>query len=146
MNLANARRAAEQGDFAPLLEGMPYVRWLGAIASLDGDHARLSLPYTTMLTGNPTLPALHGGVVASLMECAAVLELLLRLDLARVPKSIDVSIDYLRPALTQTLHAECSVERIGRRIAQTTMRCWHDEPAKPVAVARGHFLLAEFSE
>jgi uncharacterized protein (TIGR00369 family) len=147
MNLADARRAArEGGDFAPLLKRIPYVRWLGATASLDNSSARLTLPYTAMLTGNPALPALHGGVVASAMECAAVLELLLRLDLDRVPKSIDVSIDYLRPALTQTLHTECVVERIGRRIAQTTMRCWQDDPARPVAVARGHFLLSEMPE
>lgn len=147
MSLADERRAARaHGDFAPLLERMPYLRWLGVTATLEAGSCRLTLPYTAELTGNPALPALHGGVVAATMECAAVLELLLKLDLDRIPKNIDVSIDYLRPALTQALHATCSIERVGRRIALATMRCWQDDPLKPVAVARSHFLLSLLAE
>ena len=57
-------------------------------------------------------------------------------------ESIDFSIDYLRSAHTEDSYAACAVERLGRRVAQVQIRCWQADAAKPVALARAHFLLA----
>ena len=92
--------------------------------------------------GNPRVQALHGGVTAAFMENAAMLHLLYQLDTARIPKSIDFAIDYLLPGRPQDLWADCEFGRIGSRVAQATVRCWQVSPAKPVAIARLHFLLA----
>jgi uncharacterized protein (TIGR00369 family) len=102
----------------------------------------LHLPFKKSLIGNSALPAIHGGVVASFMESAALMHLLLMLDEQRVPKSIDFSIDYLRSAHAEDSYANCAVERLGRRVAQVQIRCWQANPTKPVALARAHFLLA----
>jgi len=44
--------------------------------------------------------------------CAAAL------DQARLPKSIDFSIDYLLPGRPETTYADCDVSRAGVRVAQ----------------------------
>jgi len=144
MNMEEARRLArEQQDCAALLGLVPYTAWLGLRIDLRDPAAPvLHLPFKPSLIGNAALPAIHGGVVASFMESAALMHLLLMLDEQRVPKSIDFSIDYLRSAHAEDSYASCAVERLGRRVAQVQIRCWQADPAKPVALARAHFLLA----
>lgn len=151
--LRAAREATLQtGDGRALVALVPYAAWLGVTLTVvprSGGHEPLSsLPFRPDLTGNPVLPAIHGGVVAAFMENAALLHLLLlpTADTApmRIPRSIDFSIDYLRSARTVTLEARCHVERIGRRVAQVQIRCTQseDDGERCVAVARAHFQLA----
>ncbi len=144
MKMEEARRLArEQQDSAALLGLVPYAVYLGLrIDMVDPAAPVLHLPFKKSLIGNSALPAIHGGVVASFMESAALMHLLLMLDEQRVPKSIDFSIDYLRSAHAEDSYANCAVERLGRRVAQVQIRCWQANPAKPVALARAHFLLA----
>lgn len=138
----DARRIArESGDFAPLVAAVPYAKFLGVQLSLHEGKPRALLPFRGDLVGNQRLPALHGGVTAAFMENAAMLHLLYQLDTARVPKSIDFSIDYLLPARAEELYADCDIGRIGSRVAQTTIRCWQKSADRPVAIARAHFLL-----
>lgn len=145
--LEQARRLArEQGDGSALLAVVPYAAYLGLRFDFSAGAPLLRLPYKPELIGNSRLPALHGGVVASFMESAALLHLLLLLDEQRIPKSIDFSIDYLRSAHAEESYASCAVERLGRRVAQVQVRCWQGDPARPVALARAHFLLAAPAE
>lgn len=140
--LAEARRRArEHGDFNGFVELVPYARFLDLRVEKDDGGLRMRLPFRAGLVGNPALPAIHGGVTAAFMENAALLHLLLQLDQDRIPKSIDFAIDYLRSARTQDCHAVCEVTRAGGRVAHTQIRCWQDDPARPIALARAHFLL-----
>ena len=57
---------------AAALEGVPYCRHLG-IRLADGAHdgdLRFHLPFDARLVGNPSLPAIHGGVLATFMQAA----------------------------------------------------------------------------
>lgn len=140
---SEARRAArERGDCEALVALIPYARFLGMQAVTSDGRLRASLPFRPGLVGNPTLPALHGGVTAAFMENTALLQLLLQLDEQRMPKSIDFAIDYLLSGRPETLHADCEVSRLGSRVAQTQIRCWQQDRARPIAVARAHFLLS----
>lgn len=139
---AAARRAArEQQDFGPLVALVPYARFLGVCVQQTEQGLRSVLPFKPSLVGNSVLQAVHGGVTAAFMENAALLQLLLRLEGSRMPKSIDFSIDYLAPALSRDTYADCKVSRLGARVAQVQIRCWQDDENRPVAVARAHFLL-----
>ena len=60
---------------------------------------------------------------------------------ARLPKSVDFSIDYLRSAGPEDCHAACELVRQGRRVAQVQVRCWQADMQRPIAIARAHFLL-----
>lgn len=134
-------------DLAQLRTRVPYAAFLDMDVQMQGGSPCFRLPYRASLVGNAALPALHGGAVAGFMENAALLHLLLSLHQARVPKSINFSIDYLRPANAADCFARCEVARQGRRVAQVQVRCWQDEKGHPgkvrdVALARAHFLLA----
>jgi uncharacterized protein (TIGR00369 family) len=120
---------------------IPYVDYLG-IGVAQGDGPPLfCLPFQDKLVGNPRLPALHGGVIAGFSETAAILHLMRTLRGAKIPKSIDFSIDYLRAGRPVECFAACEVVRVGTRVALVQVRCWQTRPDHPIAVARGHFLL-----
>ena len=148
-DLAAARRAAKDGDLSLLGARVPYARFLDVKVELTGGVPRFRMPFRPSLVGNAALQALHGGAVAGFIENAALLHLLLLLDEKKVPKAIDFSIDYLRPAMAQETFAACEVIRQGRRVALVQMRAWQDEPGNPgqagktreVALGRAHYLL-----
>ena len=135
-------------DFAILLARIPYAAYLDM--RLESE-LRFRLPFRADLIGDAALPAIHGGVIAGFMECAAQLYLLLTLPERRLPKNIDFSIDYLRSGNAADCFVDCEVMRQGRRVAQVQIRCWQHErvthgeassKTRDIALARAHFLLA----
>ncbi|MDP3747957.1 MAG: PaaI family thioesterase [Phenylobacterium sp.] len=127
------------------LARVPYVRFLGMRAELAGDEMTAILPFAPHLIGNVMMPALHGGVIGAFMEMAALSQLSLTAQSARVHKTIDVTIEYLRPGKAQTTYARADVRKIGRQIANVHVEAWQEARAKPIAALRGHFLLAGLS-
>jgi len=124
-----------------LLDFSPYARLIGMkLAVVDGD-LRFFLPFQQDNIGNDQLPALHGGLIGGFMEMAAIMHLLWIRESHAVPRTVDFSIDYLRPGLARELFASCSVTKHGQQIANVQVSVWQDTPEKPVAVARAHFLL-----
>ena len=130
-----------QERLASLLARTPYVKFLGMGADLAGDELTGVLPFSPHLVGNRVLPAIHGGVVGAFMEMTALVQLTLTQPEGRQPRTIDVTIDYLRPARGQTTQARAKVQKAGRRIASVHVEAWQDDIARPVAALRGHFML-----
>ena len=114
---------------------------LGIRVAPSADRPLFRMPYQEKLIGNPTLPALHGGVIAGFAETAATLHLIQTLQGAKFPKSIDFSMDYLRSGRPEETFAQCEVVRVGSRVALVHVRCWQRSPDYPIAVARAQFLL-----
>jgi uncharacterized protein (TIGR00369 family) len=121
-----------------VLDAWPYARFLG-VRLEPGEAGPLAvLPFDPKLIGNPILPALHGGVVASFLELAA----LARLDAeGRRARTIDITVDYLRPARPVTFYAEARILKLGRRAANLAVEGWQEDRASPVAALRGHFMI-----
>jgi uncharacterized protein (TIGR00369 family) len=130
-------------DSLPVLPGnpIPYVEYLGIRMAPGADVPLFRMPYQDKLIGNPSLPALHGGVVAGFAETAALLHLAQALGGAKLPKGIDFSVDYLRAGRPMETFATCDLVRVGARVALVQVRCWQSHPDTPIIVARGHFLL-----
>ncbi len=123
------------------LEKIPYAVYLGIRAEVQGEDILFILPCDDKLVGNPTLPAIHGGVVGAFMEQAAGLHLVARMTAPALPKIINFSLDYLRPARLRETYASCSLTRQGRQIANVSISAWQENSETPVAIARAHFLL-----
>jgi len=134
-----AARAA--GDPAGLFAAIPYAEWLGLTAGLDGGELITTMRYADHLIGNPTLPALHGGTLGALLESAAVFTLLWSSETVLLPKTITITVDYLRSARPVDTHARGLVTRQGRRVASVRVEAWQEERAHPVATAHAHFLI-----
>ncbi|HZZ35010.1 MAG TPA: PaaI family thioesterase [Caulobacteraceae bacterium] len=125
------------------LARIPYVTFLGLRCELAGDELTGILPASEHLIGNTNIPALHGGVVGAFMELTALAELMVKEPARRQPKTIDMTIDYLRPARGGlTTFARAEVRKLGRRIASVHVEAWQEARASPVAALRGHFLLS----
>lgn len=131
----------DSGRFDRLIDAIPYARHLGlAVQIVDGD------PITSMLgadrlIGNPVLPALHGGTVGALLESAAIFKLLWEIESIAVPKTINITVDYLRSARVVDTYARATITKHGRRVANVQVRAWQGDETKPIAAAHAHFLL-----
>ena len=123
------------------LQRVPYVRFLGMRVELAGDEMTAVLPFAQHLIGNPMLPALHGGAIGAFLEMTALAGLSLAQPSRRVPKTIDITIEYLRPARAVETYARATLRKVGRRVANVQVEAWQESRAQPVAGMTGHFLL-----
>lgn len=137
-----------------LVEGVPYIQYLGVQFDRRGDELTAVLPFREDLIGNPMLPAIHGGVTAAFLEITAIVELTWtsnwsdleagKTDLPlRLPKTIDFTIDYLRSGLPRDAYARARVNRAGRRYGSVHVEAWQDNRTRLFAQATGHFLMPE---
>lgn len=123
----------------------PYVDFMGIHqqAQLDAGPV-FRLPFDPRLIGNPVLPALHGGVLAGFGETAMILHLIAtNPGIAGVPRGVDFDIAYLRSAKPVDTFAQSTTVRQGNRVALVQVSVWQDDPHKPVAQARAHFLMPQ---
>lgn len=139
--LEQIARARAAGDPGSLLAAIPYAQFLGLTAALDGAELVTTMRYADHLVGNPTLPALHGGTLGALLESAAVFSLLWAAETALLPKTITITVDYLRPARPVDTSARGIVTRLGRRVAAVRCEAWQGDRSQLVASAHAHFLI-----
>jgi uncharacterized protein (TIGR00369 family) len=123
------------------LAAIPYCRHLGIVADVTDDMLTLTMPFAQKLIGNPVLPALHGGVIGSLLETAALAQILFETRSAKIPKPVDITVDYLRTGRAVDSHARARLFKQGRRVINVHAEMWQDDLSKPVAALRGHFLV-----
>jgi uncharacterized protein (TIGR00369 family) len=140
--LALLEEARRTGDLGPVAAAVPCARFLGLSAVHDEEGVLSRLDYAPHLVGNPMLPALHGGVLGALVESAAVFELLWATRVPRVPKTINLTVEYLRSARPMTTWARADITHHGRRVATVRVLAWQDDRSRPVVAANAHFLLA----
>lgn len=139
--LARAAREGLPPDMNQLITAVPYCAWLGLSAKLDEGRVVLEMPFDAKLIGNPVIPALHGGVIGSLLEIAAIVQAIWDTKITRFPKPVDITIDYLRTGRATTSYASARLARQGRRVVNVHAQMWQEDEAKPIAALRGHFLL-----
>jgi uncharacterized protein (TIGR00369 family) len=123
------------------LEHIPYARLLGVRCEEDAEGVVCVLGFRDEIVGNVALPAVHGGVVGAFLELTALVALVDQSDAERVPRPINMSIDYLRSVGPRDTRARAEIVKHGRRIANVRVIAWQDDPAKPVAAGIGNFLL-----
>jgi uncharacterized protein (TIGR00369 family) len=124
-----------------LLASVPYCALLGVCARIEDGAVVLDLPFDEKLVGNPILPALHGGVIGSLLETAAIVQIAWETGGTALPKPVDITVDYLRSGRAATSHARAFLARRGRRVIAARAEMWQEDAAKPIASFRGTFLL-----
>lgn len=144
MRLRDALAAVrETGDFAPLQDSIPYARFMGITATVVDDDVIARMQYSDHLVGNASVPALHGGTLGALMESAAIFKLLWHGETAAVPKTINITVEYLRTARPEAVFARAEFTRRGRRVANVRVFAYQEDRDRPVAVATAHFLLVQ---
>lgn len=129
-------------DYAALAklaeEGLPFHKHLGIkVEELREGYARLRIPFKPELIGDARRPALHGGVMSALADVTGGFAVWTCCKLDDRIATIDLSIDYLRPAGAADLLAEATLRLLGNRVANAQVVLWSaPEPDKHVAVGR----------
>lgn len=114
-------RAAE---VAALLARSPFARELDMRCDIRGDEMTTLLPYADKLIGNVIIGALHGGAIGSFLELTAMAQVFLVSGLPKPPRTINLTIDYLRQGHAKDLYARAYVLKLGRRIASVRAEAW----------------------
>ncbi|WP_298163351.1 PaaI family thioesterase [Brevundimonas sp.] len=127
----------------PLLDTIPYARFLGLRTEMDGDVLTVVMPFADHLVGNPMLPALHGGSTAAMLELTAVAQVAHTWPRLRLPRPITVTTAYLRSGKPMDVYARARISRAGRRVAHVLAEAWQEDPAQPIASLTAHFSMDE---
>ncbi|BDU73955.1 PaaI family thioesterase [Mesoterricola silvestris] len=140
-----AQEAASQATHPAIPEGRsPYVDLLGVVLHPQVEAGPiLRMPFRDELIGNPRLPAIHGGVLAGFAETVMFMHLVATSApmLPAIPKAVDFSIDYLRPARPVDTFGQGITIRLGNRVSLVQASLWQEDPQRPVAATRGHWLM-----
>ena len=118
---------------------VPFNKFLGmTLAELRDGFARLELPFRPEFIGDSRRPALHGGVISTLIDTAGGAATFSKITMEDTCSTIDLRVDYLLPGSAETLCAEATVIRIGNRVSAVDIRAFHPSaPDRTVATGKG---------
>ena len=138
-------------------ERISFNRVLGLrVASLEADHATGHLAMRPELIGHYAHQRLHGGVISATLDAMAGLAVMAAIGARHLDETpaqrlhrfgklgtIDLRVDYLRPAIGERFGMRAQVLRLGSRVASTRMEFYGaDEPAKLLATGAAAYMVA----
>ncbi|HRI64155.1 MAG TPA: hotdog fold thioesterase [Polyangium sp.] len=108
-------------------EFIPFNKWLGMkVEHLERGQVIMSIPWRPEIVGDPTVPALHGGVIGAVADATGGIAVWSMLDNAASRLStVDMRVDYLRPGKQEKLLASSNVVRLGARLGWADVRLYH---------------------
>ena len=108
------------------------------------DWAELTLPYDPKLIGDPASGVIASGPILALMDMATSVGVWLKLDAFKPHATLDLRIDYLRPARPgHTVIGRGECYRITRSIAFVRGQAHDGDPGDPLANVAGTFMLID---
>lgn len=115
---------------------IPFNRWLGMEVVPDDDAFVLRIPFREELIGDRARPALHGGVVSTLIDTAGGGAAFLAVDEGQRVSTVDLVVDYLRPAPLAPLLARARVVRKGNRVVLCSIEVAAEGQSELIALGR----------
>ena len=105
------------------------------------DWAELELPYDERLIGNVDTGVIASGPILSMMDMATSLAVWLRADAFVAHATLDLRVDYLRPATPgKTVIGRGECYRLTRSIAFVRGQAHDGDPDDPLAHVAGTFM------
>ena len=106
------------------------------------DWVELALPWKEQLVGVTESGILASGAIVSLLDTCGGASVWQTLGKFQPAVTIDLRLDYLRPALKgETVIARCKVDKMTRQIAFVSGLAHTGDDQRPVARAVGTFML-----
>jgi len=126
------------------IAALPHARALGIeLVSYDATgRCVLKQPWREDLVGDPATGVIHGGVITALLDTLGAACVIARN--ARTQATLDLRIDYLRPAIKRVeLIGDAQCYRVTRHIAFVRGTCHQGDPERAVANLTATFILRE---
>ncbi len=133
---AEQLRATQQ-----FIASLPHSKALGMrVISAGAGTAELAMEYDPRFVGDPESGVIHGGAVSALMDTCCGAAAMAHPDVKGVTATIDLRIDYMRPATPgQSIRAQATCYHVTRNVAFLRARAIDDDEERPVASATGTF-------
>jgi len=114
------------------------------IQALDAGHGhlKLALPYSEAIIGNPETKVIHGGALTTLMDTACGFAAILGLDEPSIAPTLDLRIDYMRPATAgKTVIGDAVAYRVTPTVVFARGTAYHEgEEDTPIAHCTASFM------
>ena len=129
--------------FFDLARRVGHGRALGLEYRASGPNwMELALPWREELVGVPESGILASGAIVSLIDTASGGSVWMRLGRFRPIVTVDLRLDYMRPALKgETVQARCECVKLTRRIAFIRGVAHGGDPERPIAHSAATFML-----
>ncbi|MBS0384886.1 MAG: PaaI family thioesterase [Proteobacteria bacterium] len=100
------------------------------------------VPYRPELIGDPDSGVIAGGVLTTFLDQLCGAAAILAMDAPTVVATIDLRIDYMRPARPgRDVLADAHCTKLGRNIAFVRATAYEDAPDNPIAHASAAFAI-----
>ena len=141
--MQDATTADRLRPLVDIVTALPHCRALGLeVTEYARGRATLRCGYRPELVGDPQTGVVHGGVVTTLLDTVSGLACFLGLDEPQAIATLDLRIDYLRPAVIERpLFAFAEVYRLTRSVAFTRGHVYQDAVDDPVAHGVATFMI-----
>lgn len=148
MSPSEVRRSGVPFDAARFMSFVSKLGHGGAIgiayAGHGEDWVELALPYDQKLIGVPETGVIASGPIISLMDMATSMAVWIRLGEFRHQATLDLRIDYLRPATPgQTVYGRAECYGTTRSVSFTRGIAHDGDPDDPVAHVSATFMFTD---
>lgn len=112
------------------------------VTAIKPGEAEITMPYDSKLVGDPSTGVIHGGAVFTLMDTCAGAAVLSHPQAAPSTATLDLRVDYMRPATPhQAIRAHAVCHHVTRTVAFVRITATDDDATRPVASAVGAFTM-----
>lgn len=130
-------------NMAKAIAFVPWAKEIGMqVLHIERGKAKGKIDWSEHLVGDPDTGVIHGGVVTSLLDNLAGMAVVAALDEFKSTATLDLRIDYMRPAqkgLAIIGEAECY--HVTRTVAFIRASAFNEGSDKVIATASGAFAL-----
>jgi uncharacterized protein (TIGR00369 family) len=133
---------------ARFVDAVPHVRELGiGLVAVSRDRVQVNLPYRPEWLGDASNGLIHPGVTTTLVDSCSGMAVLARLEKYEPIATLDLRMDYLRPALAdKTLHCAAECYRVTAHIVFVRATVWQDDEQFQVALSQSVFMRSSTSQ
>lgn len=108
---------------------------------LSAERVEMGLPFCEDWLGDPERGLIHTALISMLVDNASGLAALAALPGPGRVATVDLRVDYLRPALRDLeLHCEARCIRLASQIVFVRAEVWQADRAQPVATSQSTFM------
>jgi len=134
-------RVIDLADLEAALNASPFHRFLGLrLERAARGEVAVAMAFRDEFLAGPENPYIHGGVIASLIDTAACFAVIA--GVGRDVPTLDLRVDYLRPAGRERLQAVGRMIKGGRTVAVADVEVLGADQ-RAIAVGRGLFSTKE---
>lgn len=126
-----------------ITELVPWAKQLGfRVTRVEKGRVWAIQPYDDSLVGDPSTGVLHGGVITTLLDNIGGVACSARLGAFRMVATLDLRIDYMRPAeVGRDIIGEAECYHVTRSVCFVRAWAYHETRERVIATAAGAFAI-----